>query len=230
MSISRNTLNIINPDEGDGTASRETSINFMGFSDGEVDINDVYTGIGATTQSTGSGLDDVSFGGTYTGTTAVTYYIKIDATGSPDSFSWSKDNFSTTEATGINITGSAQSLDTGVTVTISATTGHTLNDVWQMTTIVDITDPHTLAQIKVDHEGTSADDKGELKILVNDGNDGQAPSKEVMVGHSNGSATFGASVIAGSSGVGKLDERGAAAHRPLTSALLMVFPKGGGEI
>ena len=193
MSISRNSITLINPDEGNGATARQTKIDFMGFSDGEVDINDVFTGVGATTQSTGSGLNDITFGGTYTGTTAVTYYLKIDATGTPDTFSWSKDNFSSTEATGVSLTGSAQTLDTGVTVTAGATTGHTLNDVWQMTTVVDITDPHILAQILVDHEGTSADDKGELAIKVNDGNDGQTPSKTVMTGHANGDVTFGGS-------------------------------------
>ena len=193
MSISRNSITLINPDEGDGATARQTKIDFMGFSDGEVDINDVFSGVGATSQSTGSGLNDITFQGTYTGTTAVTYYVKIDATGTPDTFSWSKDNFTSTEATGVSLTGSAQTLDTGVTVTAGATTGHTLNDVWQVTTVVDITDPHVLAQILVDHEGTSADDKGEIAIKVNDGNDGQAPSKTVMTGHANGDVTFGGS-------------------------------------
>ena len=193
MSISRNSITLINPDEGDGATARQTKIDFMGFSDGEVDINDVFSGVGATSQSTGSGLNDITFQGTYTGTTAVTYYVKIDATGTPDTFSWSKDNFTSTEATGVSLTGSAQTLDTGVTVTAGATTGHTLNDVWQVTTVVYITGPHVLAQILVDHEGTSADDKGEIAIKVNDGNDGQAPSKTVMTGHANGDVTFGGS-------------------------------------
>lgn len=181
MSITRSTLNIINPDEGDGATGRQTSINFMGFQDGENDISDVFSGIGATTQSTGSGLNDITFQGTYTGTTAVTYYVKIDATGTPDTFSWSKDNFSTTEATGVSLTGSAQTLDTGVTITASATTGHTLNDVWQMTTIVDISDPHTLAQILVDHESTAADEKSEFYLKLNDGNDAQSPARTIFV-------------------------------------------------
>ena len=193
MSISRNSITLINPDEGDGVTARQTKIDFMGFSDGEVDINDVFSGVGATSQSTGSGLDDITFQGTYTGTSAVTYYVKIDATGTPDTFAWSKDNFTTTEAAGVSLTGSAQTLDSGVTVTASATTGHDQNDVWQMTTVVDISDPHVLAQILVDHEGSSADDKGELAIKVNDGNDGQSPSKTVMTGHANGDVTFGGS-------------------------------------
>ena len=38
---------------------------FMGFSDGEADINDVFSGVGSTSQSTGSGLNDITFQGTY---------------------------------------------------------------------------------------------------------------------------------------------------------------------
>ena len=200
MSISRNSITLINPDEGNGATARQTKIDFMGFSDGEADINDVFSGIGATSQSTGSGLNDITFGGTYTGTTAVTYYVKIDATGTPDTFSWSKDNFSSTEATGVSLTGSAQTLDTGVTITAGATTGHTLNDVWQMTTVVDISDPHVLAQILVDHEGTSADDKGEIYIKVNDGDDGQSPSKTALQVHSNAAVTFSNDILNSATG------------------------------
>jgi len=109
MSVVRNTLDIINPDEGDGASARQGTINFYGFSNGEDDISDVFAG-----------------------------------------------------------------------------------------TAADISDPHVLAQILVDHEGTSADDKGELTIKVNDGNDGQSPSKTVMTGHANGDVTFdGSATISG---------------------------------
>ena len=200
MSISRNSITLINPDEGDGATARQTKIDFMGFNNGEADINDVLSGVGATSQSTGSGLNDITFAGPYVGTTAVTYYVKIDATGTPDTFSWSKDNFSSTEATGVSLTGSAQTLDSGVTITAGATTGHTLNDVWQMTTIVDISDPHILAQILVDHEGTSADDKGEIFIKVNDGDDGQSPSKTALQVHSNGAMTTSNDLLTSATG------------------------------
>ena len=185
MSISRNSITLINPDEGDGATARQTKIDFMGFSDGEADINDVFSGVGTTSQSTGSGLNDITFGGTYTGTTAVTYYVKIDATGTPDTFSWSKDNFSSTEATGVSLTGSAQTLDNGITITASATTGHTLNDVWQMTTLSGAT-PHKLAEFVVDHEGTSADDKGEMFIKINNGS---GTINHIHL-HANGETTF----------------------------------------
>jgi len=91
--------------------------------------------IGTTSQTTGSGLNDATFAGPFTGSGGpTTYYVKITSTGTPDEFAWSKDNFSTTEATGISITGSKQELDNGITIKFDATTGHTANDVWQMTT------------------------------------------------------------------------------------------------
>jgi hypothetical protein len=80
---------------------------------------------------TGSGLDDLSLSGNYNGVEWWdTLQIEIDATGTPDTFSWSKDGGSTTEATGIAITGAAQLLEAGVYATFVATTGHTLGDLW----------------------------------------------------------------------------------------------------
>ncbi len=89
-----------------------------------------YTIIGSTT-FTGTGLNDATFGGTYTGDTNKTYRVEIDATGSPDTFKWSDDGGSTWQATGVAITGSAQTLNDGVTITFTNTTGHTLGDYWE---------------------------------------------------------------------------------------------------
>ncbi len=88
---------------------------------------------------TGSGLNDMSFGESETGVfyAARTYRIKIDGVGTPNTFTWSKDGGSTWEAAGVAITGSAQNLVVGtettyITVTFAATTGHTLNDYWEV--------------------------------------------------------------------------------------------------
>ena len=85
------------------------------------------------TNFVGSGLDDGTFKGYFEGATSTTYYVRIDGTGTPDTFEWSKDNFSTTEATGVSITGSQQSLDNNITIEFAATTGHTSGDVWSGT-------------------------------------------------------------------------------------------------
>jgi len=81
---------------------------------------------------TGSGLNDMTNGGTFTGSEDTTYEIEIDATGTPDTFKWTKDG-GTTYTTGVSITGSAQTLDDGSTITFAATTGHTLADKWSFT-------------------------------------------------------------------------------------------------
>ena len=92
----------------------------------------------ANTTFSGSGLDDAYFTGHYKGTAASqTYYVRIDGvgtgTGGVDTFEWSVDNFSTTEATGVDITGDDQLLNSGINIFFNATTGHTLNDTWSGT-------------------------------------------------------------------------------------------------
>lgn len=81
----------------------------------------------------GSGLDDLAASGTYSGTTESELLVRIDGTGTVDTFRWSNDGGSTWEATGVSITGSAQLLENGVYITFNAVTGHTLNDEWTIT-------------------------------------------------------------------------------------------------
>ena len=85
-------------------------------------------------QTVGTGLSDLTAGGTYSGSTFDTFLIEIDATGTPDTFQWNKNGGAYT--TGVAVTGSAQTLSDGVTVTFAATTGHTLADVWAIRTPV----------------------------------------------------------------------------------------------
>lgn len=80
----------------------------------------------------GSGLDDLTSSGNYTGPASRTYRVEIDGTGTPDTFKWSRDGGSTWAATGVAITGSAQELELGVVVTFAATTGHTSTDYWNI--------------------------------------------------------------------------------------------------
>ena len=70
----------------------------------------------------------VTWGGTYTvglANTPAHYEVVATAT---DTFKWRKDGGSWT--TGVSITGAAQTLSDGVTVTFSAATGATANDTW----------------------------------------------------------------------------------------------------
>ena len=115
-----------------GTTTSTSSAN-IGTGAAYIYLNSGDTIGEANTTFTGSGLDDAYFSGHYTGTTTTTYYVRIDSTGTPDTFEWSKDNFSTTEATGVAITGAAQTLDNGIEIDFGATTGHTSGDVWSGT-------------------------------------------------------------------------------------------------
>ena len=77
----------------------------------------------------GSGLDDISITGTYSGGLTKEYVVKISVVGVTDSFQWSNDGGQTFSAN-VLITGGAQLLELGISVTFTATTGHTLNDYW----------------------------------------------------------------------------------------------------
>lgn len=74
----------------------------------------------------GTGLSDVTWGGTPV--LGSVYTAKISSAAVPDQFQWRKDGGAW--SAGINITGAAQALTDGVTITFAATTGHTLNDFW----------------------------------------------------------------------------------------------------
>lgn len=84
---------------------------------------------------TGSGLNDCTSSGAYTGTSAsATFTVIIDGTGATNTFKWKKN--SGTYTTGVAMTGSAQTLSDGVAVTFAATAGHTAADQWVITTNV----------------------------------------------------------------------------------------------
>jgi len=82
----------------------------------------------------GTGLNDATRGGRYTGTAVAVFEVAIDASvPSPDTFKWRKDAGSWTE--GVAITGAAQTLSDGVTVLFGAINGHTIADQWTITAI-----------------------------------------------------------------------------------------------
>lgn len=103
---------------------------------------------------TGSGLDDMSTpaGGFYSGDLiAQSYRVKIDGTGTPDTFTYSDDGGSSWVAAGIAITAGTIHLNNDVEVTFAATTGHTVDDYWDFTAAyvsVDLTNsPTTIAGV-----------------------------------------------------------------------------------
>ena len=98
-------------------------------------------------QHVGSGLSDITPAITaYTVPTPRVYRVVVSLAGGTDEFDWYfKESRGPTSdlspsnsgwslgATGVAMTGSAQTLNEGVTVTFAATTGHTLNDEWRLT-------------------------------------------------------------------------------------------------
>uniref|UniRef100_A0A6H1ZG10 Putative structural protein n=1 Tax=viral metagenome TaxID=1070528 RepID=A0A6H1ZG10_9ZZZZ len=106
---------------------------FTGHDTSPGDIISMGTSM-TTAVFTGAGLDDMTSGGTFNGTYPLNYKVQIDGTGSPNTFKWSDDGGVSWDATGVAITGGAQTLNNGVTVTFGATTGHTLNNYWTFST------------------------------------------------------------------------------------------------
>ena len=84
---------------------------------------------------TGSGLDDITVGGIYTGDGDKCYEVEIDGTGSPDTFKWRPSCGSGAySAATVNVSTSATTLGNGVTVLWAASTGHTSGGVWRFKT------------------------------------------------------------------------------------------------
>lgn len=104
---------------------RRNSGNYPGES------NPIKSLVGAATH-TGSGLDDMTTGGTYTGTKDRTFRVQIDGTGTPDTIKWSDDEGVTWHAETMAIATTTY-IRYGIELTFGATTGHTSGDYWAFT-------------------------------------------------------------------------------------------------
>ncbi|MFA5377649.1 MAG: hypothetical protein WC455_18000, partial [Dehalococcoidia bacterium] len=80
----------------------------------------------------GTGLNDLTPGGTYTGPETRIFRVAIDGTGTPDTIKWSDDDGTTWNSETIPVTTTLY-LSYGITLTFGATTGHTLTDYWYFT-------------------------------------------------------------------------------------------------
>lgn len=82
---------------------------------------------------TGSGVNDLSTGGQYSGPTGQTYCVEIDGQGIPNSFRWGRDpqclNWIQSNVSIVG-GGAEQTLDYGVTVAFENQTGHVAGDRW----------------------------------------------------------------------------------------------------
>lgn len=80
---------------------------------------------------TGTGVDDMTAGGTFTGAQTLVYTVTVDLLGPPDKFFWYTNGV--LQGGPIDITGLAQVLNNGVTITFASLVGHTLGDSWSFT-------------------------------------------------------------------------------------------------
>lgn len=78
-----------------------------------------------------TGLDDLSSSGLYSLTGSAVFQIRIDGVGSPNTFEWRKGT-SGGYTSSVAMTGSAQLLQDGISITWAAIIGHTNNDEWEM--------------------------------------------------------------------------------------------------
>lgn len=96
------------------------------------DETDTITGLNKLIMSASNtyATSTLTTSGTYTGTTSKLYKIEIDKTGTPDTFRWSNDAGATYQTTFKPITAGAISLENGVSITFTSTTGHVVGDYW----------------------------------------------------------------------------------------------------
>jgi len=90
--------------------------------------------ISTPTFTTATGTSDLVVGSVYTSGTNSTFTVEIDSagTGTTDTFRWSGNN-GATWTSAVEITGIAQPLVSGLTVSFGSTTGHALSDIWTFT-------------------------------------------------------------------------------------------------
>lgn len=81
---------------------------------------------------TGSGLNDLTFRGHYTGVSNTTFYVKItEANATGDYFTWSYNNFATNVASNVKILYQTnQLLSNGISAYFQSNTGHTIGATW----------------------------------------------------------------------------------------------------
>ena len=76
----------------------------------------------------GSPPSNPTVSGTYSGSANAYWVIDITASGTPDTFEWAKDNGTAT--TGVAITGGAQLLSDGISITFPSTTAYSVGQAW----------------------------------------------------------------------------------------------------
>ena len=121
-----------------GGSDNQIQINQSGafFADSTFQKSDTAFNVGldtaqqSTVTFTGSGLDDLTVAGTFSGTVPTTYTVTVASTGTPDTFDWTD---GTNTGTGVSMSTSPISLSNGISISFGADTGHTLTESWTWT-------------------------------------------------------------------------------------------------
>ncbi len=155
-------------------------------------------------------FNDLTWGSGFNGAATAEYVITIASEATPDTFDWTKNGGG--GASGVAITGSAQTLDDSQTITFVNTTGHTAGDKWSRGNFKDeaTTESGAAAQITTashrilnpNSPPTFTDDGGE-SVLITDLTRGQATFTG-NVGNVDVDGNDGFVVIAGMQLVGYL--------------------------
>jgi len=106
------------------------AVTFVRSGNYDTESNPIKSTIGTAT-ITGAGLDDLTSGGTYTGSTNITCRVRIDGTGTPDTCEVSYDGGTTWHVTDMALS-TTMYLNYGIELTWAATTGHTATNYWDI--------------------------------------------------------------------------------------------------
>jgi len=116
---------------GQGTGAYRYAITYFRAGNYGCESNPLKSVVGSAT-FTGTGLNDLTVSGTYTGALTKTFRVEIDGTGTPNTIKWSEDAGVTWNSKLINVT-TTMYLSYGIVLTFGATTGHTSGDYWAFT-------------------------------------------------------------------------------------------------
>ena len=98
----------------------------------EGEVSDTQEASIGTPAFSGTGNDDLSVSGNFNGVWSNTLRVRIDGTGTPDTFEWSIDGGSTWEAQDVDCSTSPILLMDGIYITFGDSGSHTLGDYWDM--------------------------------------------------------------------------------------------------
>ena len=112
-----------------------TGSGYLVYSSSPTVIAGVYQAASIVPPTTfvGTGLNDATYNGIYTGFATTTYCVIITGTGSPNQFKWGTNVACDNGGTGVNITGSEITLSSAITISFNSTIGHTMGDKWSST-------------------------------------------------------------------------------------------------